>query len=232
MADPTNGPQEPMLVLTRAMKPGPTRVGKVAGNLSLPRSVELPTAVAVVCGAVTGMVLFMAFGGGFMGAMYGMLLGGTLGWVAMNYSPLEGETLLRWVGLNVRARRGQVLWQGQPVQVSIGICPIPPVVSDQHLLRPGAVNVPSTQYDRRGVRISAKNRNLDEAASSTVWAPDDRGGGFTGAGAPLTGGGSTWLEAAAAPDRGGPRRRIRLPDLDDALGEDTVVYDADDRPGS
>lgn len=220
-----------MLVLTRAMKPGPTRVGKVAGNLSLPRSVELPTAVAVVSGAFTGMVLFMVFGGGFMGAMYGMLLGGVIGWVAMNYSPLEGETLLRWVGLNVKSRQGQVLWQGHPVQVSIGICPIPPPIASEHLVLPGAVNVPPTQYDGRGVRISAKNRNLDAAASSAVWAPDDRGGGLAGAGSELATG-TSWLEMASAPERDGAKRRIQLPDLDQALGEDVVDYGADGPSGA
>lgn len=214
------GPSEPMVILTKVMRPGPARVSRIAGKYTLPRSVEVPTAIAAGSGALLGMGLIVMLGGGFFNGLYGAIIGGALGWFAMTYSPLEDETLMKWLGLTLKSKTNQVTWQGQKVQVSIGICPIEPPQSGPARIAPGAVNVPASQYDRRGVRISAANRNLDEAESSLVWVGDPTGGGFVGAGRPAP---NDWLEAAAAQADalkahagiGGGRRRIKLPDLDE-----------------
>lgn len=157
-----------MLSATRIMKPGPARVGRLFGDVTLPRTVELPTLAAGATGAVLGLVIGLVFGG-LRAALYGATIFGALGVFLVTYSPLEGESMARWLGLTLRSKRQQTKWRGEVVQVSVGICPIDPGVQGPVRIVPGSVDVPPTQYDRRGVRITGSNRNIDEAGATPSW---------------------------------------------------------------
>lgn len=168
VSDRPRGPV--MIAATDIMRPPPTRIGKIGGNITLPRTVPLKAAVAALVGALVG--LFFAFpiaGIGLNALIWGGIVGGAAGVVAVTWSPLRGESLLRWLGLNVRAAAAsKVRIDGKPVRLYIGVAPLARSAVGPARLVPGAVNVPAGEVDDRGVPIPPRRRvpALDPAAAA------------------------------------------------------------------
>lgn len=149
-----------MICATRALKPGPMRIGRIAGDMVLPRTVPLVTLLAGAVGAFLGLVIGASFLG-FQGALYFATLIGGLGVAIVTYSPLKGQSLLTWLGLNLMSRSGgRVERDGELFRVSAGICPLPSVPSGRVRIRFGAANIAPSSYDERGAVRSVRNRNL------------------------------------------------------------------------
>lgn len=183
----------PMIIATRVMKPGRMRVGKIGNNITLPRTVAVVTLVAGAIGALVGAAFGLVLGPSVRTILFGAVFGGGLGVLVVNYSPIEGESLLKWAGLSLRARRQQIYVNGQPTRLAIGICPVSRSAHGPVRIRRGAVTVPPSQYDERGVLIAKRNHNLHAAPVSDIIADL-----FEGHAAPL-------FPIAAAPS--GPSRR-------------------------
>lgn len=167
-----NRPSGPaMVIATSVMKRGPVRIAKISEDIVLPRPVRLSVLLAASAGALLGLALGLAVGG-VSGGIYGALFFGASGALAVTWSPLQGESLSKWLELSWGTRRrSHFRLEGQAVRVAVGICPVPdPVMGGFAHIRPGAVRIPPTQYDERGVRINEKNHNLDRAE----WTPSLR----------------------------------------------------------
>jgi len=155
-----------MIVATDALRPPKIRIGHIGGNFSLPRTVPLATLIA---GAGTGLfgltVAFIFFHGGIGPVVYGGGLGAAAGVFAVTWSPLKGESLAKWLGLSVRNRRTRIELNGETVQLAVGIAVLSSVTTGTVRVAAGAVNVPPSQYDERGVRVdsgSVFDQLLDE----------------------------------------------------------------------
>jgi hypothetical protein len=227
LPDEPRGPR--MVIATRVMNPGPARVGKLAGGFSLPRTVELPTLIAAVVGGCVGLMLGAMFGG-IQALLYGAAIFSALAVFVMTYSPLEGESMVRWLGLTALSRTQQMVFAGETVQVSIGVCPIDPVHDGPVRIVAGHVNVAAGQYDGRGVRISTKNRNLDAIGDTVMWVP---GGGVAGRGGVAVTDGTREL-GVPLPDAASFARDLDRPSLADmhaALTAGTFTGPPGDSPG-
>jgi hypothetical protein len=161
----------PMLVATHVMNPGSARIGRLFGNVTLPRAVRVVDLVAAGGGALFGIVIGLLITKDLSGVLYGGALFGMAGYLAVTYSPLEGETLARYLGLSIRASRDTITYKGSKVQVSIGICPIEGAGIETLRLSSSCVDIPPSQYDLRGVRFSTSARNLDQVGSGYTWVP-------------------------------------------------------------
>lgn len=158
-----------MIIATRVMKPGRQRIGRV-GHIQLPRTVTTVSLVGFMVGAFVGVIFGLIIGGSLRPILFGIGLGGAAGVAAVNYSPLQGESLAKWLGLTIRARRGQMEVYGRTTRLAIGICPVSrSAIGDARILR-GALTVPPSQYDERGVMIAKRNHNLHRAPVSAVLA--------------------------------------------------------------
>lgn len=159
-----------MLCATQILKHPSVTIGHIAGNFSLPRPVRVVTLLASGSGALLGAVVGIAVGG-LRGAIYGAIFLGALGAFMVTYSPLKGESFLTWIGLTIRTRRRHTSIDGKPVQVSVGIMPVPQPRSGPVRLHAGSVRIFSDQWDERGVLRSAGNQNL--GADVYLHAPRD-----------------------------------------------------------
>ena len=156
-----NGPV--MMVLTEVLRNQRTRVGRIAGNLTLPRPVELRTLVAVAIGAFVGLLAALALNPGDTQSMfYGATLGGCAGWGAVNWSPLQGESLATWIMLSVRARGGRVSTTASAERLAIGISYLPETARGEVRIRRGAVPVPEGSVDERGVFLPLRATTLPD----------------------------------------------------------------------
>jgi hypothetical protein len=160
----------PMIIATKVMKPGRARVGKIGNNITLPRTVTIVSLLAGLGGALFGALVGIVVGPSTRSVLLGAAFGAVVGVVLVNYSPLEGESLLKWLGLTLKARRQRIYVNGQQVRLAIGICPVSRSALGPVRIQRGAVNVPSTQYDARGVLISKNNHNLHDASVSNLMA--------------------------------------------------------------
>lgn len=151
-----------MIAATAVLRNHKTRIGKIGGNITLPRAVELQTIVAVGLGMLVGLILVAFVNPSFRTYMYAAVFGGAIGYFLVNYSPLQGESMLKWMGLALNAKRQQVKIDGQPVRLAIGVAYISEPARGKVRFVRGAVTVPPSQFDERGVQITAKNRNLPE----------------------------------------------------------------------
>jgi hypothetical protein len=139
-----------MLCATKVLKPGPARVGKIAGNIALPRTVEVPVLLAGGGGFIAGVLFAAVFLGSFVSVMVSGMVGAGLGWVAVTYSPLKGESLGKWAGLEVASRVRRVKVDGQRVRVYVGVCAVTDVPRGYIRVVGGAVNVAAGSVDDRG----------------------------------------------------------------------------------
>jgi hypothetical protein len=158
----------PMIIATKVMKPGRARIGSIGNAITLPRTVSIVSLVAGLIGLLAGAVFGLILGPSMRTILMGAVFGAAIGVVVVNYSPLKGESLLTWFGLTVKAKRQQIYVNGQPVRLSIGICPVTRAAVGPVRIQKGAINIPPTQYDERGVLISKKNHNISAAHVSTV----------------------------------------------------------------
>ncbi len=141
-----------MMVLTDVLRNQRTRVGRIAGNITLPRPVELRTLIAVSVGAFIGLLAGLTLNPGNTQAMfYGATMGGCAGWGATNWSPLQGETLATWIMLTLRRKGGMVLTSKNNERLAIGICYLPEIAKGDVKIVAGAVQVSEGSVDLRGV---------------------------------------------------------------------------------
>lgn len=152
----------PMVCATSVMKPGGTRVGHIVGNWSLPRTVALSTLVGVGVGVVVAMAGSLVAGGDFQTTLFAMAFGGAGGWLVVNYSPLEGETLWTWAMLKFRTQTRARFVNGRRVTLAVGTAVVEGPSSGTVLLLRSALRVTASQYDERGVLRSVENQNLDD----------------------------------------------------------------------
>lgn len=153
MSDRENGPV--MLVATEALRPPKLRIGKLGNNVTLPRTVPVASLLAGAAGALLSVLIFTSIVGWSVAKVaYSGVVGATIGVVLVTYSPLRGESLLKWFGLKVRSSRNRSRYvDGKPVRLAVGICYVPSVVKGMVSLRAGAVPVRPGLYDERGTRI-------------------------------------------------------------------------------
>lgn len=142
-----------MLAATNMLKPPPPVIGSLNKEITLPRTVKLTTLAGVAVGAVLGFVVgLVVFGASLEALMYGPTLGGALGWTAMNFSPLQGESLAKWLGLQLNSTRKQKLYVGgQQVRLYVGIAPLRRTAAGRIRMVGGGVPVDSVKWDERGV---------------------------------------------------------------------------------
>jgi len=143
---------EKMMILTDVLRNQRTKVGRIAGNLTLPRPVELRTLLAVGVGSFIGLLLALIVNPGNTQSMfYGATIGGCAGWGATNWSPLKGETLATWILLTLRTKGGRVISSTNQEKLAIGICYLPETARGSVQVTRGAIQVSEGSVDSRGI---------------------------------------------------------------------------------
>jgi len=146
--------QIPMLVLTDALRSPQVRVGHIGGNFTLPRTVKLVSLLSGAGGAALGlMTALILFGGSLKPSIYFSVLFGFAGVFVTSWSPMKGESMAKWLGLSVMSRRKKIKLDGHDVTLAVGIAVLHSVNTGDVRILPGAVNIPVSQYDERGVRM-------------------------------------------------------------------------------
>lgn len=148
--DRVRGPA--MLAATNMLKPPPAVIGSLNKDITLPRTVRLTTLIAVIIGAAFGfLIAFIVFGPGLNALMYGPVLGGAAGWTTVSLSPLNGESLATWLGLQINGTRNRRLYvDGRQVRLYIGISPLRRTAAGKVRMLPGGVAVDAVRWDERG----------------------------------------------------------------------------------
>jgi hypothetical protein len=141
-----------MLAATNMLKPPPPVIGSLNKEITLPRTIKLTTLAAVAAGAVVGFLIALPIlGTGIEALIYGPTLGGAVGWAAVSFSPMRGESLARWLGLQAgNARKGRLVLDGRPVRLYVGIAPLRRTAAGTIRILPGSVPVDSASWDQRG----------------------------------------------------------------------------------
>ncbi|MGI8330899.1 hypothetical protein ACRYCC_13115 [Actinomadura scrupuli] len=142
-----------MLAATNMLKPPPAVIGSLNKDITLPRTLKLTTVVAMGVGTVLGFILALFIVGPSLEAlMYGPTLGGAIGWAASNFSPLPGESLAKWIGLQANSsRKRKLLVDGEPVRLYVGIAPLRRTAAGTIRMIPGGVPVDAVRWDERGI---------------------------------------------------------------------------------
>jgi hypothetical protein len=139
-----------MLCATPVLKPGPLRIGRIGNHVTLPRTVPVANLFAAAAGAVAALAVVLLLTSSLMSVVLGAAAGAAFGWVAVSYSPLRGESLTRWLGLQVTSRMNRIEVDGRPARAYVGICPLPEVARGMVRILPGAVDVIEGSVDERG----------------------------------------------------------------------------------
>lgn len=141
-----------MLAATNMLKPPAPVIGSLNKAVTLPRTVKLTTLIALIIGASLGfLIAFVVFGPGLKALMYGPAFGGAVGWGAVNFSPLRGESLAKWMGLQINGTRNRKLvLDGRPVRLYVGIAPLRRTAAGPVRMLPGGVPVDAVRWDSRG----------------------------------------------------------------------------------
>lgn len=145
---PIQGPT--MLAATEAIKAPPIKIGKISDDLVLPRAIPLVTLAVVVAFALVGAIVGLIVGG-LQGFIMGGAISGFAGYIIANYSPLRGESFLKWITLTTGAKRNKLEVDGEPVTLYVGIAQVRTPAAGRTRMRPGAVDVNPVHYDERGV---------------------------------------------------------------------------------
>lgn len=155
----TQGPA--MVVATSVMKKPPLRVAKITDDIVLPRSIPAKTIVVGAAGALIGLIIG-AFFQSWTSMFYGAGIFATAAILLMNMSPLQGESIWKWLSLVWGGRKGKTASvEGEKVRLYVGICPVPRAASESTVhIWPGSVRVVAHDYDERGVRIDPRNHNV------------------------------------------------------------------------
>lgn len=157
MSDEQRSVGPPMLVLTDALKSPKVRIGHIGGNFTLPRTVPLVALLAAVGGALFGVAVGFFIIGGVQATLYGAVLMGAAGWFVVTWSPLKGESMGMWLGLQATSRRKRLTLNGEPVQLAVGIARLGEINTGDVRVVSGAVTIPPSQYDERGVPVNAED---------------------------------------------------------------------------
>jgi hypothetical protein len=167
-----------MLAATNMLKPPPAVIGSLNKDITLPRTVKLTTVVAMGIGTVFGFILaLVVFGPSLKALMYGPTLGAAVGWAVTNFSPLPGESLAKWIGLQANSSRKRKLYiDGEPVRLYVGIAPLRRTAAGTIRMIPGGVPLDAVRWDGRGVpqqempvteRINGRTGNASKLTAST-----------------------------------------------------------------
>jgi hypothetical protein len=162
-----------MICATAVLKPGPARVGHIAGNITLPRTVPVVNLFAAGGGAFLMLGIVLIFTSSLTSLVLAAAAGGSAGWAAVSYSPLRGETLARWFGLQITSRIRRIEVDGRPARAYVGICPLPETARGSVRIIPGAVDVLEGSVDDRG-RFLPRTEVFDLPSRPTpTWTPAD-----------------------------------------------------------
>ncbi|GAA4613489.1 hypothetical protein GCM10023195_58380 [Actinoallomurus liliacearum] len=142
-----------MLAATNMLKPPPAVIGSINKEITLPRTIKLTTLLAVGVGAVLGFVASLfVFGVGMNALIYGPTVGGMVGWALVSFSPLRGESLAMWFGLQANsARKRKLVIDGRQVRLYVGIAPLRRTAAGTIRILPGGVPIDGARWDERGV---------------------------------------------------------------------------------
>lgn len=163
-----------MIAATKILKPGPTRIARLVPGVTLPRTIPITTLFVVAGFSAFGLLVMLAlpFFSSLTSILTGTVLFGGLGVVVTTYSPLKGESMLRWFGLEVSARRQRIEVNGEPAKVYIGLCPIDRVAVGEVRILPSAVEVPPGSVDSRGLPLKQRVfRRLEVRSDRPETAP-------------------------------------------------------------
>jgi hypothetical protein len=207
-----------MIVATDALRPPQIRIGHIAGNITLPRTIPLRTLLIGGGGALLGLSIGFIIGGGNLSfTMYGTATGAALGAFLVSWSPLKGESLGKWLGLKVLNSRRKIKLKGESVQLAVGIAVLTEATIGKVHLFPGAVNVPPSQYDERGVRLRA-SQIFDHMLDASGLAELDWVGVHAGEGHSLEDHEELWEEYGSADAASAAMRRHRAHLAGDPFG--------------
>lgn len=160
MSDPGNISGPDMICATRVLKTGGVRIGKIAGSITLPRTVRLVSAVSAGVGALIFLCIAAIIGGGLMGMFYGSAIGAAIGWGVTTFSPLRGESMATWLWLQLQAARSRRRIDGKPVILAVGTAAATRLPEGKVQLHRSAIRVAPGSCDERGVLRSNANQNL------------------------------------------------------------------------
>lgn len=161
--DSVTGP--PMIVATKILRAPRARIGKVYGNLRLPRSVELRSVGATLAGSLVGTIVWIfaigiVFGYNFESFLYTNIVFGALGLSTLYIQPLKGEPLWRWILFKAASRKNK--------REKLHICtkPLDREAAGEVKMLASCVNVAKGSFDDRGalVRRKSEGAGVDESA--------------------------------------------------------------------
>ena len=157
-----------MIVATDALASPKIRVGHIAGNFTLPRTVPLSVVVGTAIGAIAGIATILVVAPGIGPLMFATVIGGALGYLAVTYSPLKNESLARYLGLQITTRRRRIRVDGDVKQLAVGIAVLRTAVLGSVRIVPSALDVPPEYYDERGTPL-----HHDDILRSTLGSAAD-----------------------------------------------------------
>lgn len=156
-----------MLVATKLLKAPRARTSLKV----VPRTIEWVTLLSVAGFALAGLIVGLAvFGGARLQAVLSTTaLAGAIGYMAPTLSPLEGESILTWIGLKAQsATARRVTVNGKRSRMYIGTYPLKRSALGPVRFLPSGGNVSSPEYDSRGYPI------FDSRSSHTLLAEQRR----------------------------------------------------------
>jgi hypothetical protein len=150
-----------MLCATKILKPPPTTIANIGGNVTLPR----PVAVRSLLAGIAGFFLLAPIGllvRGFQGMLIMGAVGAFVAVALITWEPQKGETLAQILGVAAQSRIRQkpVKLNSATVSVSVGVARISRVALGRVHILADSVNVRPGAYDERGVVRTEQNRNL------------------------------------------------------------------------
>lgn len=150
-----------MLAATAVLKSGPARISRIGPGIKLPRTVPIRTLIAVAVGGILFLIPTLTIVGLQLRSVFiAAVIGGAAGWTFVTYSPMKGETMMRWIGLEALAMKNRRLEvQGEKVQAYIGICPVAQLARGKVRIVAGHANVPPGSVDDRGGVIPVHERD-------------------------------------------------------------------------
>ena len=151
-----------MLAATAVLNPGPARISRLGPGIKLPRTVPIRTLISVGAGAILFLLpTFVFLSMDLRNTAIAAVLGGGTGWFIITYSPMKGESMSKWMGLEASARYSRKLTiDGQRAQAYIGICPITQLARGPIRIQMGHANVPAGSVDERGGTIRPEDREI------------------------------------------------------------------------
>lgn len=136
-----------MLVATDLLKPPKARTAiKI-----LPRTIAWDHLFSVIIVAVVGLIVGVTFFSGLQAIFTCVLFGGAVGYMLPSLSPLEGESILMWFGLQAKsATAKRVNINGRRAKMYVGTYPLKRTALGATRLLPSSGSVKSEHYDERG----------------------------------------------------------------------------------